>query len=662
MMVPRLRAFAFVVGFCATGAASVLADVQPPTTPSIPSPWIVADLSPDGVFTELSAPADAFATLSAQRELVLTGFALDPVQSLDLHLKQFDVLTADARLVRGTADGDVPVARPQLALFRGLVGEDPDSHVFLAITPTRVNGWVWHQEQRYLLSSGPHGEGLAPVVFNLTTLPDGALRWAEFVCGAGDLVQPATPQDLSPSGSRAVECQRAEIAVDSDFEFTNNLFGGDSEESLAYTLTLIGAVSEIYTRDVQTPLDVSYSRVWTENVDPYTGADQLGEFRNHWTASQGGVQRDVAQYLSGMGGGGVAWVGVICDYNYGYGMSNVGGSFPYPLQDHHWNNWDPFVVAHEVGHNFGAWHTHDLGIDGCGFGDCSMAWQGTIMSYCHGCAGGMTNISLKFHERSINENMLPHIASRNCLAADGPPITVQPAADQTLCGGETAILFTSSNILFPVYQWYKGNTALTDSADLIGSASPVLYFPSLKTSQAGDYHCVVSDAITGCLTETQEATVNVRQATTITSNPASQSVSVGGFAVFAVSTLEPSFQSTYEWRRNGVALIDDGRIGGATTSTLIITGATPADAGEYDVLVTNVFSGCASESQAATLSVAGICPGDVNGDGVVDLGDLGILLANFGMPGTPATGDLNNDGVVDLTDLGVVLAEFGTDC
>ena len=57
------------------------------------------------------------------------------------------------------------------------------------------------------------------------------------------------------------------------------------------------------------------------------------------------------------------------------------------------------------------------------------------------------------------------------------------------------------------------------------------------------------------------------------------------------------------------------------------------------------------------------CPADLNGDGVIDLADLGILLADFGCvaPG-PCPGDIDNDGDTDLADLGILLAEFGNRC
>lgn len=58
------------------------------------------------------------------------------------------------------------------------------------------------------------------------------------------------------------------------------------------------------------------------------------------------------------------------------------------------------------------------------------------------------------------------------------------------------------------------------------------------------------------------------------------------------------------------------------------------------------------------------CAGDVNDDRTVDLQDLAILLANFGMTGgaTLEDGDLDGDGDVDLQDLADLLALFGTTC
>ncbi|MFU8828395.1 MAG: dockerin type I domain-containing protein, partial [Phycisphaerales bacterium] len=69
--------------------------------------------------------------------------------------------------------------------------------------------------------------------------------------------------------------------------------------------------------------------------------------------------------------------------------------------------------------------------------------------------------------------------------------------------------------------------------------------------------------------------------------------------------------------------------------------------------------------------VGACCPGDANGDGVVNLADLNLVLAHFGegtqppiggQPVIPEAGDLNGDNRVDLADLNIVLAGFGQDC
>jgi hypothetical protein len=54
-------------------------------------------------------------------------------------------------------------------------------------------------------------------------------------------------------------------------------------------------------------------------------------------------------------------------------------------------------------------------------------------------------------------------------------------------------------------------------------------------------------------------------------------------------------------------------------------------------------------------------PGDANSDGKVDVGDLGILAANYGGSNKNwAQGDFNGDGAVDVGDLGILAANYGS--
>jgi hypothetical protein len=85
---------------------------------------------------------------------------------------------------------------------------------------------------------------------------------------------------------------------------------------------------------------------------------------------------------------------------------------------------------------------------------------------------------------------------------------------------------------------------------------------------------------------------------------------------------------------------------------------------------TSYLSGAANGSDAGTKLRKGFTatvtstprPGDANGDNKVDVGDLGILAANYGTTAdaTWAMGDFNGDMKVDVGDLGILAANYGT--
>jgi len=58
-----------------------------------------------------------------------------------------------------------------------------------------------------------------------------------------------------------------------------------------------------------------------------------------------------------------------------------------------------------------------------------------------------------------------------------------------------------------------------------------------------------------------------------------------------------------------------------------------------------------------------VCPGDTNGDSLVNGADLSVLLGQFGQSVPASTGaDFNGDGLVNGADLSVLLAGFGESC
>ncbi len=125
---------------------------------------------------------------------------------------------------------------------------------------------------------------------------------------------------------------------------------------------------------------------------------------------------------------------------------------------------------------------------------------------------------------------------------------------------------------------------------------------------------------------------------------------------------------------------------GQSGAVTIATGsfAAPSDAGDYTFALENVIANVFTAVNAAptpspvaaasvtlgaggfTFTVEAACPGDVDGNGMIDLADLAGLLAAFGTssgdPGYNADADIDDNGMVDLADLAGVLAVFGLAC
>ncbi len=142
---------------------------------------------------------------------------------------------------------------------------------------------------------------------------------------------------------------------------------------------------------------------------------------------------------------------------------------------------------------------------------------------------------------------------------------------------------------------------------------------------------------------------------TITSNPTSLSVQPGATATLT-SGGAGSLPRTFRWYRNGLELQDGGRVSGATTATLTIATTVVADSGSYTCRSAN---SCGSQVSApAILTVGTPNPADLDLNGVVDGGDLGIMLGSWGTCSACAA-DLDGDGTVGGADLGVLLSGWG---
>jgi len=357
----------------------------------------------------------------------LLSVPLANTRTVDLDLRPFEGLADEARI---EVVSDDPRGRRSTravevrgAFLAGTVAGEPGTHAFLAVSDAGTFGYVETATNTYIISSGPAGGGLPTVSYDLTSMPAGLVETPAWTCSAP---APAESPAWNGAGDGGIAglapCRQVRVAFDTDFEFLQ-LFGGNTTAATGYIGTLASALTAIYQRDVGVRVAGVYARLWQTAADPWTATStstQLEQFEAYWALNMGFLARDLAHFLSGRGlGGGVAYLPGLCNGG-PYGVSaNLGGFFPTPLVDNNGQNWDIYVVAHELGHNFGAPHTHNYAppLDGCGSSpqDCTAANQdaGTIMSYCHLCAGGVQNIRLQFHPGNI-ASIENHLASIGC--------------------------------------------------------------------------------------------------------------------------------------------------------------------------------------------------------------------------------------------------------
>src|SRR5205809_103910 len=179
-----------------------------------------------------------------------------------------------------------------------------------------------------------------------------------------------------------------------------------------------------------------------------------------------------------------------------------------------------------------------------------------------------------------------------------PTITTQPAS-QTVTAGQTASFTVAATGTAPLsYQWNKNGTAIT------GATSSTYTTPATTNSDSGAHFTVVVSNTAGNVTS-NAATLTVNAAPfppTITTQPASQTVTAGQTASFTVAATGTAPLS-YQWQKNSVA------ISGATSSTYKARPTTNSDSGaQFTVVVSNTAGNVTSNAATLTVNAAPVAP------------------------------------------------------
>lgn len=385
----------------------------------------------------------SLARLPVGAQLRLEAFPVGPGRSAPIDFERIEIYAPGARIVQIGADGEHELPRSTRVHLLGTT-DDGNSRVVLSFDPGQdaaPQGAGTGPSGAFVLRGERSAAGWRLVAINpVDALPAGVVP--EFAANEDSLPNPEAGAPLAGMAGPdlgAAAASVAVVAVDTDNEWLNLRFNNNTAQATAWIADLFAQVNLIYQRDLGVLLQQGTTFLRTA-PDPYTSTGSpassvhLNEFgsywQNHYSSGGNAVPRAFAMLLSGKSSSGnsasgIAWVNSYCRTQSNGGSYSVVQAFTNPGVG---VGSSAFIVAHELGHNFGAAHTHCTNassgnwptntntIDQCfsGEGSCYTgvtscpaagpgAPKGTLMSYCHTSGASCGSNVLQFHPTQITQ-------------------------------------------------------------------------------------------------------------------------------------------------------------------------------------------------------------------------------------------------------------------
>ena len=408
-------------------------------------------------------------TLPPGHSLIVTGFPAGPSHGATVRFERMEIYAPGTHLYVIGAAGKQEVPRSNLIFLRGY-SDDGSVRIALSFNPDGSfdSGSGEGPDGSFVLGGAVTASGAVGLAAKSLEMATPAGAKLNFTCGnefenldargLNKLLQHSTVSSITAPTAASHALRIATVAVDTDTAFMSNLFSNSQPNATNWIAKMFNAMNTMYERDLLVNLKQGTTIFRTVPAsDPYASggafpvtafpanSTDLNNFGANWAANETGVSRTFATLLSGKGpcssgcsASGIAWVGRYCQ------TASSGGSYSLVMLFSN-ISFDPNgaiaarLDGHELGHNFGASHTHCTDISngnspvatntidqcyngeagsGCYAGATSCpasgpgAPAGTIMSYCNvkGCGSGGQNV-LQFHPTQINDVLLPDITS-----------------------------------------------------------------------------------------------------------------------------------------------------------------------------------------------------------------------------------------------------------
>ena len=327
-----------------------------------------------------------FVSMKSGEQLRIDKFPTSAAASASIVFQPATVYSPDARLYVETASGIQEIPRSNRVFLRGY-SDDGSARVAMSLNPdgSFAEGSGDGPDGSFALSS--NGKGVLSAKRLEATIP--STTKLDFQCGNETAAMAVSIDSLqrslglSPPKSSATnaiaQLKLATVAVDTDSLFMSKLFANNTTTASNWIASMFNAMNTMYERDLSVELQEGTTIFRTNSAsDPYTSASDvpadgtdLDIFGAYWKANESSVPRTFATLLSGRGpcsgnscsASGIAWIDQYCQKGFIGNGSDTIGSYSV-VQVFSSLAIDPQasiaarLTGHELGHNFGAFHTH----------------------------------------------------------------------------------------------------------------------------------------------------------------------------------------------------------------------------------------------------------------------------------------------------------------